>query len=233
MAIEGSSGLAWKGASLLTDALRAFFVSNGSADRDLWTDREKLVLRSRSLFQNNTFSHALVRNMDVNVIGSGIKARPIPDYELLGKDREFLENWSRIVQKHFDLWADNASCDVEGKNDFYQLQDLGIKIQAVTGECFGLCEYDSANPYGVALKTLESDRVRTPFGQIETDSFCMGIETTSRGRPVAYHITKEVPFGINNFSDIFPTVAECGTLISHVNKKGSQESGLAEAFCAF
>lgn len=206
MAIEGSSGLAWKGASLLTDALRAFFVSNGSADRDLWTDREKLVLRSRSLFQNNTFSHALVRNMDVNVIGSGIKARPIPDYELLGKDREFLENWSRIVQKHFDLWADNASCDVEGKNDFYQLQDLGIKIQAVTGECFGLCEYDSANPYGVALKTLESDRVRTPFGQIETDSFCMGIETTSRGRPVAYHITKEVPFGINNFSDIFPTV---------------------------
>lgn len=29
-------------------------------------------------------------------------------------------------------------------------------------------------------------------------------------------------------SDIFPPVAECGTLISHVNKKGSQESGLAE-----
>ena len=138
MAVNGTSGLAWKGASLLTEALRAFFVSEGSADRDLWTDREKLVLRARSLFQNNTFVHALVQSIDVNVVGSGIKARPIPDFELLGIDREKLESWSRVVQKHFDLWADNISCDVEGKNDFYQLQDLAIKIQAITGECFAL-----------------------------------------------------------------------------------------------
>lgn len=206
MAVNGTSGLAWKGASLLTEALRAFFVSQGSADRDLWTDREKLVLRARSLFQNNTFVHALVQSIDVNVVGSGIKARPIPDFELLGIEREKLENWSRVVQKHFDLWADNMTCDVEGKNDFYQLQDLAIKIQAITGECFALPQYDRDNPYGVSVKVLESDRCRMPFGLLETDEFCMGIETSKRGKPIAYHFTKNVPYGINNYSDIFDTV---------------------------
>lgn len=205
-AVNGASGIAWKGASLLTEALRAFFVSNGSADRDLWTDRETLVLRSRALFQNNTFVHALVQSIDVNVVGSGIKARPIPDFELLKVDRENLENWSRVVQKHFDLWADNISCDVEGKNDFYQLQDLAVKIQTITGECFALPQYDKENPYGLTVKTLEPDRCQQPFGVFDTNRFCMGIETNKRGRALAYHFTKEVPYGVNDFSQIFDTV---------------------------
>ena len=206
MALVGSSGLAWKGASLLTEALRAFKVSDGSADRDLYTDRENLVYRSRALFQNNLFCSALVRSMDVNVVGSGIKARPIPDHELLKMDRETLENWSRIVQKHFDNWADNQSCDVEGKNDFYQLQDLGLKTQVIAGECFGLPQYDSSNPYGILLKTLESDRCRTPFGRVENNTLCMGVETTRQGRPIGYYFTKTVPNGVNDYSEIYDTV---------------------------
>lgn len=206
MAILGSSGLAWKGASQVIDALRAFFVSEGSADRDLLADRETLMLRARSLFQNNTFVKALISTMDLNVVGSGIKARPIPDYELLGIDRNNLENWSRIVQKEFDLWADNANCDAEGRNDFYQLQDLGLKIQYVTGECFALPIYDRHNPHGVIVKTLDSDRCRTPLGVPETDRYCMGIETNKNNKALVYHFTKEVPFGINNFSDVFEDV---------------------------
>ena len=92
----GYSGLAWKGASLAAEALRAFLVSEGSADNDLFADREKLVLRSRNLFQNNTFSAALVNSIDVNVVGNGIHARPIPDFELLGLDQEKVENWSYL-----------------------------------------------------------------------------------------------------------------------------------------
>lgn len=206
MSLGYGSANAWKGASGDSEALRAFRVSNGSADRDLCYDRETLLLRSRSLFQNNMYCSALVKSMDVNVVGSGIKARPIPDFELLGIDREKVENWSRIVQKYFDLWADNPSCDVEGKNDFYQLQDLGLKTQVIAGECFGLPQYDSSNPFGVTLKTLESDRCRQPYYQLETDTFCMGIETYSQGKPKAYHFTKRVPYGVNDYTAIYETV---------------------------
>ena len=202
----GYSGLAWKGASLAAEALRAFLVSEGSADNDLFADREKLVLRSRNLFQNNTFSAALVNSIDVNVVGNGIHARPIPDFELLGLDQEKVENWSRIVQKHFDLWADNASMDVEGKNDFYQMQDLAVKIQSVCGEVFALPQFDSSNPYGVAVKTLESDRCRTPFGRVESERFCMGIETERQGKVSAYHFTVRPPFGVNDYNSIYETV---------------------------
>lgn len=206
MSLYGTTGVAWKGASLANEALKAFRVSNGSADRDLCFDREELLLRSRSLFQNNMFCHALVKSMDVNVVGSGIKARPVPDFELLNVSREFIDNWSRKVQKLFDLWADNQNCDVEGKNDFYQLQDLALKTQVIAGECFGLPQYDSSNPFGVALKTLESDRCRMPYGKMETDHFCMGVETANSGRPIAYHFTKRVPYGVNDYSLIYDTV---------------------------
>ena len=78
MALLGTSGVAWKGASLANEALKAFRVSNGSADRDLCFDREELLMRSRSLFQNNMFAVRFeievafaVKNVDEFVLLTG------------------------------------------------------------------------------------------------------------------------------------------------------------------
>lgn len=94
-----AKGRAWKGASGVTEALKAFFFSKGSADRDLAADRQTLAYRSRALFQNSSFAGALINSFDTNVVGTGIKARPAIDYALLGLDREYAEKWQRSVQK--------------------------------------------------------------------------------------------------------------------------------------
>ena len=197
----GSRGIAWKGASLLTEALKAFFVSPNSADADLNNDRETLALRSRALFQNNDFSGALISSIDVKVVGNGIHARPIVDHELLGIDKECAEKWANVVQKYFDLWADNKSCDSENKNDFYQLQDLGLKTELITGDCFGLSSYNSKNPFGLKIKLLEGDRCRQPWGVQATDRLAMGIEVDKVGAPVLYYFTKKPVWGIDAVSD--------------------------------
>jgi len=200
----GTRGLAWKGASLLTEALKAFFVSPGSADADLNADRETLALRSRALFQNNAFSGALISSIDVNVVGTGIHARPVIDYELLNIEKGAAEKWSNIVQKYFDLWADSKKCDSENKNDFYQLQDLALKTELITGDCFALSSYNSKNPFGLKIKLLEGDRCRQPYGVPATDRLAMGIEVDGSGAPLLYYFTKKPAYSIDSFSEFVP-----------------------------
>lgn len=200
----GNRGVAWKGASLLTEALKAFFVSNGSADADLNNDRELLALRSRALFQNNAFSSALISSIDVNVVGTGIHARPVIDYDLLGIDKENAERWALTVQKYFDLWADSKKCDAEAKNDFYQLQDLALKTELITGDCFAISSYDSRNPFGLKVKLLEADRCRQPYGTPATDRLAMGIEVNEHGAPLNYYFTKKPVYGIDTLGEFVP-----------------------------
>lgn len=203
-----SRGIAWKGASVVTEALKAFFVSKGSADRDLAADRKTLAYRSRALFQNSSFAGALINSFDTNVVGTGIKARPAIDYTLLGLDREYAEKWQRSVQKLFAAWADTKFCDAERKNDFYQLQDLALKTQLVTGDCFALMQvkYSAQNPFGLQVKLMEGDRCQNPFEVMESDRISAGVEVDSFGAPIAYHFTKRPPFGLDNFSDLVETV---------------------------
>lgn len=204
----GGSGLAWKGASEVTEALKAFFVSKGSADRDLLADRKKLVLRSRALFQNSSFAGALINSFGVNVVGTGLKARPSVDYALLGVDREWCENWMKKVQKLFAAWADSKFCDAERKNDFYQLQDLALKTELVTGDCFALMQqrFSAQNPFGLQVKLLEGDRCQNPVGVTETDRFSCGVETDNFGAPIAYYFTKTPPWSIDNYTDWLETI---------------------------
>lgn len=204
--VRGSRGYAWKGASLLTEAMKAFFVSDGSADRDLVNDKETLLYRSRALFQNNAFSSALISSIDVNVVGTGIHAFPVPNFELLGLNQNESENWSRKTQELFDIWADSKKCDVERKKDFYQLQDLGVKTHAVTGEVFALPRYDFKNPFGLKVKLLEGDRCQNPFGVVDSDRCCMGVEVDEDGAPLNYYFTKKPVNGIDNVGGIVETV---------------------------
>lgn len=189
----------------MTEALKAFFVSPGSADRDLTADRELLALRSRALFQNNSFSAAIVSSVGTNVVGTGIHARPVPNFELLGISREASAAWTKRTQSLFDLWADDKGCDGENRNDFYQLQDLALKTELITGDCFALSSFVTDNPFGLKVKLLEGDRCRTPYGMSDTDKLSMGIEIDPSGTPAYYHFTKKPVYGIDNYSGIYET----------------------------
>ena len=95
----GKRGIAWKGASLANEALKTFFVSKGSADRDISVDRETLLLRARNLYQNSAFSGALINTLDINVVGTGLKLRPVLPRELLGLDRQAAREWEKKFRK--------------------------------------------------------------------------------------------------------------------------------------
>lgn len=200
-------GLAWKGASTITDALKAFHVSRGSADYDLTADRQLIGYRARSLYQNSSFAGALINSIDTNVIGTGLKCRPAIPWEIMGLTREQALAWEREVQSLFALWACSKSCDAEHKCDFHELQDLALKTQYITGDCFALAQYKSdGNAFGLRLKLMEGDRCQNPFGVIESERLSQGVEVDANGAPVAYHFTKRPPFNLDTFTDSVETV---------------------------
>ena len=191
--LVGAYGIAWKGASIVTEALRAFYAPHGSADRDISADLDILRRRSRQLFQNNTFSRAMISSFDTNVVGTGIKARPnLMLSEMLGLTSEEAEKWANKTKVLFNLWATDKKCDAEKTNNFFQLQDLALKTALLGGDCFALSCFDkNFAPYGMNIKLLEGERCQNPIGLMNSDALAEGIEVDRNHAPVAYHFTQK------------------------------------------
>jgi len=204
----GATGSAWKGASAVTEALRAFYAPNGSADRDISMDLDVLRRRSRQLFQNNTFSRAMISSFTTNVVGTGIKARPtLKQWEILGLTQEEAEKWNRKAQDLFELWACSKKCDAERKNDFAQLQDLALKTALLGGDCFALgCYNKNLDPFGLNIKLLEGERCQNPLGALDSDALTEGVEVDKNGAPKAYHFTTKPIWSIDEYTDYIDTI---------------------------
>ena len=204
----GATGSAWKGASAVTEALRAFYAPNGSADRDISMDLDVLRRRSRQLFQNNTFSRAMISSFTTNVVGTGIKARPtLKQWEILGLTQEEAEKWNRKAQDLFELWACSKKCDAERKNDFAQLQDLALKTALLGGDCFALgCYNKNLDPFGLNIKLLEGERCQNPLGALDSDALTEGVEVDKNGAPRAYHFTTKPVWSIDEYTDYIDTI---------------------------
>lgn len=206
--VYGTRGTAWKAASAVTEALRNFIAIPSSADRDLALDLETLRLRSRQLYQNNTFSRAMIESFTTNVVGTGCKARPtlrIP--ALLGMTAEEADAWTRKTQNLFELWANSKKCDAERKNTFAQLQHLAFKSSKIGGDCFVLTCFDKKDSaFGLCIKVLEAERCQNPFAVIDNDELLQGVEVDRNGAPCAFHFTKKPAWSIDNYTDDLETV---------------------------
>lgn len=198
----GHRGLAWKGASEATEALKTFFVSKGSADRDISVDRETLALRARNLYQNSAFAGALINTLDINVVGTGLKLRPVIPWELLGLKRDAARVWEKKTQTLFEIWASSKKCDTEKKADFHELQSLALKTQLVTGDVFALTQYNrKANPFGLCIKLLEADRCQNPFGEMDSQRLAQGIEVTRMVPPLRTTLRRFRRTTLTTFTD--------------------------------
>lgn len=199
----GPKGTAWKAASVVTEALRNFVALPSSADRDLALDLETLRLRSRQLFQNNTFSRAMIESFTTNVVGTGCKCRPtLRLMDVVGLNAEQAEEWCRKTQRLFELWAESKNCDAERKNNFAQLQHLAFKSAKIGGDSFGLACYDKKNSaFGLCIKILEADRCQNPLGSFDSDALVHGVEVDKSGMPTAFHFSSKPTWSIDSYSD--------------------------------
>lgn len=200
----GRIAMAWRGGSFVEEALRTFGFSHGDANQDLHESRDVLEGRSRALYQNAQFAGAAVDTKVINVVGTGISAKPIVDSKFLGITEAEASEFNERMKKLFALWAESKEADSECEKNFYQMQELVMKTKAICGDAFALrCWHDVPNSaFGLCYKILEGNRCKNPGNQENTKDLVMGVELNDAGKHIAYYFTK---YTMSTKYDVFAT----------------------------
>lgn len=207
------------GASTKKNSLLGWFTRSGSALEDIEHNIPKLRERSRDLYMGAPLATGALKSMRTNVIGAGLKLNSQIDYEYLGMTLEEADEWETKVEREFSLWADSIHCDAQRMNNFYELQQLAFLSWLMSGDCFTLLPVIPRNgmPYDLRIQLIEADRVCSPHLNQLDNKIVNGVEISSIGEVVAYHIAKYHPNSFHNGTNEWKRVPKFGTKTSRPN----------------
>jgi lambda family phage portal protein len=166
-----------------------------SADADMYGETEIMTGRSRDLFRNNPIASGAKQTLKDNVIGAILRLVAMPDYHLLGNDKEWAHDWAKNTQAEFRSWADTPECDAAGR-----LNLLGLSLQALDsafqgGDGLALARWTDrpGSRWKTRLQVVEGDRLTTPPGMDSKRGLRAGVQQDQYGMPLGYHIMKNHP----------------------------------------
>lgn len=169
-------------------------TNNASSAAETYRSLDTLRNRSRDLIQNNPHAKRACDAVVTNAIGTGIFAQ-IKDTKSAAR--------SEKIKKLFKDWMLTTDCDFEGTKTFFMMQDLVTRSCFENGECLVLRKYPKNSEYTYAplkLQLLEPDHLDTSgfFSKpAEGNKLIQGIEYTTAGMRIAYHLFIDHPGGIN------------------------------------
>lgn len=151
--------------------------TNGSNADWHWRDPNRYFLaveRARHWDRNNLVVAQGVDRLVDNVLGErGPELTPKTPDEELNKD----------LRARFYEWADDATlCDVEARQDFWQLSWLAFRNMIIDGDVLGVGLSSGE------LQTFENHRLKTPTGTKK--NVIQGILLSDVGKPLEYWVTK-------------------------------------------
>ena len=85
-------------ASTTARELSSWQPTQGSADNDLLPELSTIVSRSRDLARNHGVAAGAIQTLNDNIVGVGFRLSAKPDYKLLGKTKEWEEEWQGKVE---------------------------------------------------------------------------------------------------------------------------------------
>lgn len=204
-----NSGYSHYGANTYKKALRGWLYRGGSAKEDIEDNLDTLRQRSRDAYMGIPVATSAIKTLRTNVVAGGLMPTPQVDGAFLGLTPEATETLQADILREFGLWADQAeSCDADGMDDFYQLQQLAFVGYLLNGDAFALLPMERPDlwrPYGLRVRVVEGDRVCSPDGhdwlepcEVEgrqVQSIIQGVERDLSGRVTAYWVRSSHPLG--------------------------------------
>jgi lambda family phage portal protein len=174
-------------------------TQNLGINQDLRLDLPILRARSRLLAANNDYMAHFLNKCRTNIVGpAGFELlwQPLQDdgqIDVLDAD---------ALAESFLEWCQVGNCDTTGQLSFRDVCNLWVTSWARDGEFLAReVMTPAANKWGYAIQCLDIDRLAHNRNQ-ELDNGAvikMGVEITSVGKPVAYHLYKKHP-GENTFA---------------------------------
>ena len=191
-----NSGYGNHGANRYKKSLIGWITSSGSPKEDIDDNLETLRQRSRDLYMGGApIATGAIKTIRTNVVGGGLRLKARLDTDVLNLSDDEAEAKEREFEREFAIWSESKFCDAERKNNFYELQQLAILSQLLSGDAFVLLpaikKYNF--PYDISIQLIESDRIRTPNSKMNDKNIISGIEFGKYGEPKAYYICKKHP----------------------------------------
>ncbi len=193
---------AYMGASKSRKALKEWKTRSGDADSDANPDLPLLRERSRDLVRNAPLAQGAINTVCTNVIGPGLRLFPQIDRDALNLTEKQADQWERETKRQFNCWAESEFCHVQRTLDFFEIQDLMFRSTLESGDSFCMLPMVKIPKWDfrLALQIIESDRVSNPHNQRDTQSLSAGVEKSSKGVPIAYHVSRHHPGNLTLFS---------------------------------
>jgi len=138
---------------------------------------------SRELSRTNPIAAAGVIRWAEYVIGQGLRMQSQIDVEELGWTDERAEEWQKLVERRFDMWARDKRASVEGDQSFYQMQRLGAHSAKSSGDIFAVFTVKERRnwPFRTAVQLIEADRVCNDNNGANTAQLFEGIQRSVDG----------------------------------------------------
>ena len=198
-----SSRSAYRGAGGSTQELAVFDAPNLSANAANRWERQRIADRARQLVRDEAEAAAGVRESIGMVVGSGWRLRSLPDAPSLGISEEDAKTLGDSIERVVSTWATDPllRCDLAMRHDFGGLLRLLWGEWKTAGE--SLITLNLRGRYNPPLATtvnvVDTARLSTPSGEIETRFLQDGVEMDADGAPIAYHIRRAHPgdFGVS------------------------------------
>lgn len=182
----------------------------GSADSDTLPSQRELLKRNRDIARNSGVAHGGMQTIIDNVVGTGLRLSPNPDYLALGKDKAWAIQFAKQVRSVWQQWSWTTACDAADSMTWDQLSDQMYRSELQNGDAIALPVWipDRGDNFSTKIMTVEADRLSTPAGTMETTTIRGGIAVDQYGMPVQYAIKKThpgdflvAPFGSANPND--------------------------------
>ena len=91
--------------------------------------------RTIDLIHNSGWLAGVVNKGCASIMGTGLRLNSKPDPHALGWDAQTANEWARLVERQWELWAGSAlECDAAGKHDIHQLCKAALRSYFATGE---------------------------------------------------------------------------------------------------
>lgn len=197
----GMPGDPYNGASRFDRDVLMWNPINQSADMEILPNKVVSDARAKDAVRNDAFIQNANNTHKDSVVGSLYMLNCKPNRVALGLQDEQHDDWETAFQEEVEgLWNlhaenNNAYLDAARSLPFTGQVRLAVGIFAVGGEVLASAEWnkDKSRPFKTCVNFIDTDRLRTPFGQIEGPNMRRGVSRDDYGAATAFTICDGYP----------------------------------------
>lgn len=189
----------YEGAARTSRELASWSPSVRSPDLDLNREKPQIDARARDMVRNDGYAAGAVAIHRDSIVGTQYVLNAQPDREALGATEAWCEEFQRVVESKFGLWAESHECwpDASRINTFTGLVRLAVGVSVIAGEVLATAEWlrsaSQRRPYSTAIQMVDPDRLSNPNNGSDQRNLRRGVEKDRFGAPLAYHFRMSHP----------------------------------------